>query len=395
MSESLSPVTEAPDRVRRWRLVLGADADDGDTQLSGDDAVIDGALSALYDFDPESRKLGGGLGGTQPRVARWLGDIRRYFKTSVVQVMQKDALERLDLRKLLLEPELLEAAVPDVHLVANLMALSGVIPTKTKATARLVVQRVVDDLVRRVQEPMRQAVTGSLNRAARNRRPKHVEIDWNRTIRANLKHYQLKQRTIIPETRIGFGRKRSAMRDIMVVVDQSGSMATSVVYSSIFAAVLASIPAVRTHLIAYDESVVDLTDTLHSDPVDVLFGAQLGGGNDTPKALRYTEGLIGDPTNTVVVLISDLYEFDRSDDMCAMIGKFVQAGIKVVALLALNDDGAPSFDHNNAARFAAMGVPAFACTPDLFPDLMAAALRKDDLNQWAAAQGIVTQRGEE
>ena len=137
----------------------------------------------------------------------------------------------------------MEAVEPDVHLVATLLSLSRVMPNKTKETARMVVRRVVDELERKLANPLRQAVTGSLNRSVRNRRPRHNEINWDRTIRANLKHYQPEYKTIIPETRFGFGRRKSALRDIILCVDQSGSMATSVVYSSICAAVMASISA--------------------------------------------------------------------------------------------------------------------------------------------------------
>src|ERR1051325_1021701 len=200
---------------------------------------MDAALAALYGAGGEDgsgpAQRRGGLGSSAPNVARWLGDIRTYFPASVVRVMQKDALERLNLRQMLLEPEMLEAVEPDVHLVANLVALRGVMPNKTKETARLVVAKVVEELIRRLQEPTRQAVLGSLNRAARNRRPKHNEIDWHRTIRANLKHYQPAYKTVIPERRVGFGRRTAALRDIILCVDQSGSMATSVVFAGIFA----------------------------------------------------------------------------------------------------------------------------------------------------------------
>src|SRR5690606_8343236 len=172
----------------------------------------------------------------------------------------------------------------DVHLVATILTLKHAIPNQTKATARLVVQKVVTELIRRLQNPTRQAINGALNRAVRNRRPRHREIDWDRTIRANLRHYQADYKTIIPETLIGYGRKRSALRDVILCLDQSGSMATSVVYGSIFGAVLASLPALRTSLVVFDTAVVDLTANLQ-DPVDLLFGVQLGGGTDIQKAL--------------------------------------------------------------------------------------------------------------
>jgi hypothetical protein len=250
---------------------------------------------------------------------------------------------------------------------------------------------VVDELKRKLEQPTRQAVLGSLNRAARNRRPRHNEIDWHRTIRANLRHYQPEYRTIIPETRIGFGRKRSSLRDIILCVDQSGSMATSVVYAGVFSAVLASLPAVSTKMVVFDTKVVDLSEKL-ADPVDVLFGTQLGGGTDINQALAYCQSLVRHPQETILVLISDLYEGGDAREMLKRVGTLVAGGVQMIALLALNDDGAPMSDKKHAAAFATLGVPAFACTPDLFPDLMAAAIQRQDLNRWLAAQGITASR---
>jgi Mg-chelatase subunit ChlD len=306
--------------------------------------------------------------------------------------MQQDALERLGLRQMLLQPELQEAVEPDVHLVATLLSLRNVMPNKTKETARLVVRKVVEELERRLANPLRQAVLGSLNRASRNRRPRYNEIDWQRTIRANLKHYQPDYRTIIPEMRIGYGRKRNSLREIILCVDQSGSMAASVVYAGVFGAVLASLPAVRTHVVVFDTSVVDLTAELH-DPVELLFGVQLGGGTDINQALGYCQGLVRQPHDTILVLISDLYEGGNRAEMLKRAAALAGAGVQMVALLALSDDGAPSYDHGVAAALAGLGVPAFACTPDLFPELMAAAIGRADLAQWAAGQDIVAARG--
>src|SRR6185369_9181215 len=235
-------MTEDPEHLRRWRLVLGEPAQEtAGVTLSGEDLGMDRVLDALYDSE---RK--GGLGASAPNVARWLGDIRTYFSVSVVRVLQQDAFDRLGLRQMLLEPELLETVEPDVHLVASLLSLSSVIPEKTKETARRVVRKVVDDLEARLRNPMVQAVRGSLHRATRNRRPRAQEIDWPRTIRANLSTWLPETKTIIPEKLIGFGHRRSSLRDVILCVDQSGSMAASVVYSGIFGAVLATIRALRT-----------------------------------------------------------------------------------------------------------------------------------------------------
>jgi Mg-chelatase subunit ChlD len=251
----------------------------------------------------------------------------------------------------------------------------------------------VDEVERRLEQKTREAVTGALNRAARTSRPRKLaDVDWNATIRANLRHYQADLHTVIPERLVGYARRKQAIeRHILLCVDQSGSMASSVVYSSIFAAVLASIRSLQTSLVVFDTSVVDMTDQL-ADPVDVLFGVQLGGGTDIAQALRYTRGLITDPADSVVVLISDLLEGGNEEELRRRAKELVESGATVIVLLALSDDGAPAFDHDNAAFFASLGAPAFACSPDRFPELIAAAIERRDIPTWAAKQDITTSR---
>lgn len=385
-----------PEHIRRWVLALGDEARQvcEDVKLSAEELEMNEALAALYD-SPEGRGgLRGGSGASSPRVARWLGDIRKYFPSSVVQTMQRDAFDRLNLKDMLLQPEMLETIQPDVHLVSTLMAMNGVIPAKTRETARLVVRKVVDELMRKLEEPLCSAVGGALNRAVRNRRPRHAEIDWNRTIRANLRHWQDEYHTLVPETLIGFGRKaRTPQREIILCIDQSGSMADSIVYSSIFGAVMASLPAVRTRLVVFDTSVVDLTEEMQ-DPVDILFGVQLGGGTDINRAVGYCQSLIRDPRNTIFVLISDLYEGGVERNLLQRTSELVESGVQCIALLALSDEGSPFYDKALAAKLAVLGMPSFACTPDLFPDMMAAAIRREDVGLWASRQGIVTAHAE-
>ncbi|MDQ1102731.1 vWA domain-containing protein [Nocardioides zeae] len=384
------------DARTRWRLVLGAPSDevlgnDGHgVELSADDVKRDEALEALYGERSGSRSRTGGLGGSSPRVARWLGDIRTYFPSSVVQVLQVDAMERLGLRELLAEPELMEAVQPDVHLVTTLMGLRGVIPEHSKQTARRVVRTVVDEIEERIRARTVQAVTGALDRAARTRRPRPADIDWRRTIAANLQHYLPEHRTVVPERLVGHARRAHQLeREIVLCVDQSGSMGPSVVYASVYGAVLASLRSVATRLVVFDTEVVDLTDDM-DDPVDVLFGVQLGGGTDINRALAYCESRIERPTDTVLVLLSDLFEGGIAEEMLARCARLVASGVTVVALLALSDDGAPAYDEDHASALAGLGVPTFACTPEAFPDLIAAAIERRDITAWAAAEGIVT-----
>lgn len=385
-TEATAAAITAEERARRWRLLLGTSAED--VGLSKADASIDAALAAVYDTSDESRTAG--LGGSAPRVARWLGDIRTYFPRSVVQVMQTDAIERLGIKRLLLEPEVLETVEADVHLVATLVGLKSAIPAKAKATARMVVGKVVEDLERRLAEKVRQSVRGALNRALRTSRPRPADIDWNRTIKANLGNWLPEYQTIVPERLVGFGRRRPGFtKEVMLCVDQSGSMASSVVYASIFACVLASVRSLSTRFVAYDTSVVDLTEDL-SDPVEVIFGTQLGGGTDTTPALRYCAQLMTRPADTVLVLISDLYDSDPPA-MLAELARFTAAGAKVVVLLALSDDGTPSYSHDVAARLVELRIPAFGCTPDRFGELMAHALQGADVGAWAASEQAANQ----
>lgn len=389
--ENDGTVNDGPERMRRWRLVLGGERADGTgVSLTGDDARMDAALEKLYGAGdagggrPRPGRRGAGLGDSAPSVARWLGDIRAYFPSTVVQVMQKDAIERLDLTRLLLEPEMLEAVEPDVHLVGTLLSLNKVMPDRARESARAVVRKVVDELERRLAQRTRSAVGGALDRSARVRRPKRLaDVDWDRTIRANLRHYLPEHGTLVPERMIGYGRRRQAVqRDVVLAIDQSGSMAASVVYASVFGAVLASMRSLRTSLVVFDTAVADLTDQLH-DPVEVLFGTRLGGGTDINRAVAYCQGLVTRPNETILVLVSDLYEGGVRDEMLQRVAALAAAGVQVVVLLALSDDGAPAYDHDNAAALAALGVPVFACTPDAFPDLMAAAIERRDLGEWA------------
>jgi hypothetical protein len=380
--------------LQRFRLILGGGQSDGTGEpLEGKAADMDAALEALYEFERRQRfeytpsgeaPKRGGLEKSQPNIARWLGDIRRYFPQSVVQVIQKDALAHPKLKeRLLFDTEILEQATADIHLVATLLELSKLMPSKTKDTARKVVQKVVDELLQKISQKTISAIAGAIQRHIRNRRPKISEINWNITIQKNLQHYQPDYRTIIPEILIGNGHKnRRSVKDIVLCLDQSGSMGTSVVYTGVFGAVLASIPSIHTRLIAFNTEVADLTEDL-KDPVDLLFGVQLGGGTDIGRALHYCQQTIQRPQDTILVLISDLFEGGDTRLLHTIIAELLHAGVQIICLPALGDDGTPAYDHENAAFLASLDIPVFACTPDRFPDLMAAAIGQQDLKLWA------------
>ena len=403
-----------PEQSRRWRLILGGTAEDsalgdqddqapgepgsqgtpGDGQdqqesqsgLSQDDQDIDQLLDELYG---EGQSSGGDLSDAKPDIARQLGDIRRYFPDSVAHVMQKDLLEKSNLRKLLSDPELFDHIEPDIQLVADLLALRRVMPSKTKETAKEVVRRLVEELIAQMKPLLEQAVRGALHRPTRNRRPRYKEINWGQTIQKNLKHYQPRYKTLVPETLVGYGRQQRGLRDLILAVDTSGSMSTSVVYASVYASVLASIPAITTRLVLFSTAVVDVTNDLQ-DPVDLLFGLQLRGGTNIEKAVAYCEQQIDRPEDSTLILITDLFEGGDKAGLLRRITSLVQRGVQVIVLLALNDSGAPRFNRDIANQFVSLGVPSFACTPDHFAELMGVVLNGRDIQQWAATAGIIT-----
>lgn len=376
------------ERERRWRLALGSPPERSSEAGLGDrDQRMSDALDQLYGQQ-------GGMGRSAPKVAKWLGEVRELFPTQVVQVVQRDAIERHGLTQLLLEPELLSEIEPDVSLVADLLSLRSAVPENSKELARQVVRRVVEDLMKRLAATTRDAVRGAVRLSKRTRRPREVDIDWHRTIQANLRHWLPEQRALIPQTLLGHARGQRHIDHVALVVDQSGSMAPSVIYASVFAAVMASLPAVKTQLVCFDTAVVDLTEQL-SDPVDVLFGIQLGGGTDICKALTYTHEQLRNPSKTHMVLISDLYEGGNAEGMLAKAREMVGAGVNLIVLLALADEGKPFYDPGHAAAFASMGCPVFACTPDRFPALMATALSRGDIHAWAAREDIALIRADD
>ncbi len=383
-------MTTAPDpeQLRRWRLILGKDAQSpidgmGGHALSAGDAEMDDALAAIYDDVPDEgapKQRAAGLGGSAPRLAKWLGDIRTYFKEDVVSVIQADAIERKGLTQLLFEPETLKSVQPNVQLVGTLMALKGRIPERTKETARMVVAAVVEEVKKQLEQRLRQAVLGALNRRQHSPLPSAAAIDWKWTIGRNLKNYHPSLGTIVPE-RVYFHSRaqKSNAWTVIVDMDQSGSMADSVVYGAICGSVFASLPALDTHVVAFDTEVVDLTEKCGNDPVDMLFGVQLGGGTDINKSVAYCEQFVTDPRKTLFILITDLFEGGNEAQLVRRLGELVAAGVKALCLLALSDAGAPSYHEGLARKLAALGIPCFACSPQRLPDLVGGALRGADL----------------
>ena len=390
----------SPEQLRRWRLVLGKDSQEAlgcmggqggqggqGCSLAGADAEMDEALAAIYD-QTEGEALAersAGLGKSSPRLAKWLGDIRNYFKEDVVAVIQHDAIERKGLKQLLFEPEMLKNVQPNIQLVGTLMSLSGRIPERTKETARMVVSAVVEEIKKRLEQKIRQAILGALNRREHSPLPSAASIDWKWTIGRNLKNYYPDLKTIIPERVWFYSRaQRSNNWTVIVDMDQSGSMADSVVYGAVCGSIFASLPALDTHVVAFDTEVVDLTEKCGNDPVNMLFGVQLGGGTDINKSVAYCEQFVQEPKRTLCILITDLFEGGNQAQLVRRLGDWAASGVRAICLLALSDSGIPCYDEALARKLSALGIPCFGCTPQRLPDLLEGALKGADLKALAA-----------
>jgi hypothetical protein len=393
------------ERATRWRLILGKTAEQPLQGMSGGQPCLgsqelqdlDEALGFIYGDDKgqgqgqagkgqagkgkgqQKGKRSAGLGGSAPQLAKWLGDLRGYFSSDVVAVIQKDAIERRGLKQLLFEPETLGQVTPSVEMVGTLLSLKNLIPEEAKEAARQIVQAVVEEIIKRLKGGIEQAIRGSLDRSRHSPIRSLPNMDWPRTIRRNLRNYDREREVIIPDQFFFFARQhRRKEFHVIVCMDQSGSMAESCVWGGVMGAILASMPALETKVIAFDTEVVDLTEQC-SDPVDLLFGVMLGGGTDINRAVKYCQELITDPRKTIFLLLTDLFEGGNSNELCRRMEEMVQSGVRAITLLALGDSGTPCYDEHLARRFANIGIPSFACTPNKLPELLEGALKGMDL----------------
>ena len=371
------------EQLTRWRLILGSETQQsfegmGGVPLAREELLMDSALEAIYggpgEFGAGSPGRGAGKGPSSPVISKWLGDLRALFDPETVAVVQNDAIQRKGLTQLLLEPELLEGLEPDLNMASTLLMLKDQIPKKSKESARNFIRRIVAEINRLLENDVRRAVTAALNRRAHSPLPAAAALDFSYTIRRNLKNYNKELGAILPERVWFFDRASRVNRwHVILDIDQSGSMGQSILYSSVMACILASMSAVQTSVVAFDTQIMDLTP-LCADPVDLLFGFQMGGGTDIAKSVAYCQELVESPAKTLFFLISDLDEGGNRAALLRRLEELKASGVTVVVLLAIADGGKPYYDAQTAQRVAAMDIPCFACAPEKLPELLERAL---------------------
>lgn len=380
------------EQIKRWRLILGQES--GSTfenmmpgqgmVFSEEQMMMDQALEAIYDksskrsFNSQNQGgKGGGRGPSNPVVSRWLGDVRSLFDKEIVKIIQSDAMNRCGLKQLIFEPELLDDLEPDMNLATTILALKDQIPARSKENVRAYIRKIVEEINKLLEQDIRRAVISSVNKNRHSPIPSASALDFRTTIRRGIKNYNPELKKIIPEHFYFFDRTAATAANkytIILDVDQSGSMGESILYSSVISCILASMSSIKTRIVAFDTQVMDLTEKCE-DPVDLLFGFQMGGGTDINQSVAYCQQFIESPKKTIFFLITDLEEGGNRAALLRRLEEMKESGVTVICLLAIADGGKPYYDAQMAARVAGMGIPCFACTPTLLPVLLEKALK--------------------
>lgn len=392
----------------KWRLILGkrveselpldedqewpTDGSSGGSDASSDEDEnslapsqrryylkdVDDSLDYIYQSDEEERekqrKLLGGYERPQLMAAKWLTTTKRLFPNDVYEVIQKDALSRNKIFAVLQDDEFVSRLEPNMDLLTTILAMHNNISGKSLDNAKMLVNKVVEQLKNKFQMVAQRAFYGKRDLKAQPVRT-FRNLDIQRIIRANLKHYQSDGQYIIPQNLFFKANSiKRSLHHLFVVVDQSGSMLDSYAHASILASVFAKLPCLQTRLICYSTEFVDYTQYL-DDVVELLFKSQLGGGTETCKALAYVESQITEPKKTVVVLISDLYDSNPAR-MLKMSGDMMNSGVKFIVLPAIAQTS-PSYYRQVAEQYAALGASVGCMTPERLIDFVSQVVNKN------------------
>ena len=355
--------------LERWRLVLGGAAEVGLGQgLAGDMAACDSALNWLYDRDQEMDlrdiKRQAGSEESQLTVPEWIGQVHRLFPKESIERLERDAVERYQIHEVVTNPEVLQRVQPSQKMLEAVLRTRHLMNQELLGLARELVRRVVEELMKKLAVEVQRVFQGGAR--ARRSIPFKLsrELDIPRTVRANLKHYDPETRRLVLEKAYFYLRHRRHRSpwQLVLLVDQSGSMLGSVIHSAIMAACLYGLPSLKTHLVVFDTNVVDLTEEAH-DPVELLMKVQLGGGTDIARAFEYGASLIEQPRRSIVAVITDFYEGGDANALVRRVKGLCEQGTHVLGLAALDPEDKPEYDRELAGRLVAAGAHVGAMTP--------------------------------
>lgn len=357
--------------LERWRLLLGEPARPALGELSETAQAMDAALEWLYGRDDGSGEdkaargeRGADLSDSVLSVPEWINSVHRLFPREVIERLERDAVERYGIAEIVTNPAVLERIEPSVGLLRAVLQTCHLMNPEVLAMARKLVARVVEQLMDKLAREVRQAFSGSRDRRRRSSAKIASNFDFRQTLADNLHRWDPQRRRLFLEKPVFVSRTRrhSERWDIVLLVDQSGSMVDSVIHSAVMAACLWSVPGMTTHLIAFDTEVVDLTADV-ADPVELLMKVQLGGGTDIARAVAYARQKLHNPRRSLLVLISDFYEGGSRASLLGEVRALVQSGVKVLGLAALDAEARPAYDHDTAADLVRAGARVAAMTP--------------------------------
>ncbi|MCA6973338.1 VWA domain-containing protein [Pectobacterium carotovorum] len=368
---------------KRWRLILGHYADEalGKAAFDAHDLKVERTLDYLYRREYQRRGLKqeggrhGSLDQSQLTAVNWLNQARKLFPSSTFERMQSQAIERYEISHLFNDPQALQAMEPTPALAKALLSLRGRMNEETREAVRDIIRKVVDEILRTLRPTFTNALTGRRNRFRRSPVASSQNFDWRATIAANLKHFDREKNRLVIETPHFNSRMQRHMPwDVILCVDQSASMSSSVMYAAVCASILAALPAVRVSLIVFDTQVVDLSHLAH-DPVDVLMTVQLGGGTNITKAMQYCEQQVQNPKRTIVTLISDFEEGGALNRLLSCVQRMHSQQITLLGLAALDDAAQPVYDTAIGQKLADRGMHVAALTPEHFAQWLAEVMR--------------------
>lgn len=357
-------------RRARWRLVMGAGSEQLCGGLSAQDAALEASLGYLYDREYGSGRnvraqaKQGGLGESQLTVVDWINQIHELFPKRTIERIERDALERYQLDEMVTSPEVLARAEPNPTLLKAVLRTKHLMNQEVLKAAHRLVQRVVEELMRRFAKQVEAAFHGAVQRRRRSSLKIAKNFDIRETLRQNLKHYDPALRRVGIEKPYFFSRvqRRVDQWQLILLVDESGSMLDSVIHSAVTASIFYSMKLMKVHLCIFDTEVVDLTEDC-VDPIETLMKVQLGGGTDIGHALSYAEQIVNNPRRTIVVLISDFFEGGPLPCLYAAARRLIESGVTGLGLAALDERANPNYCHTTAARLVESGWHVGAMTP--------------------------------
>ena len=373
--------------LSRWRLILGRYAKDRlPAGMTAEQERMEQCLDFLYSREYQNRGVRdkdrkddgadrtGTLDPSQLTVPRWLNEVRELFPKDTVSVIEKHALDRYGLTELITDPEILQRMEPNFDLLKMLLTFRGHLKGEVLNEARRIIRNVIEEIKRRLTAEIRRAFAGRTNRFRHSNLKVAQNLDWRGTIRKNLKNFDTRRKQLAVERVLFFSRvQRRLPWTIILCVDQSGSMAGSVIYSAVMAGILNGLPLIRVKLVVFDTAVVDLSEHVE-DPVEVLMNVQLGGGTNIGQAMQYCEQLVEEPQRTVVALVSDFFEGASPPHLLASCRRLRESGARLLGLAALDENATPSYDVHMAELLAASGMDIAALTPKHFAEWLAKAI---------------------